>query len=70
MKRYTDEDVRRELLRRVERASYRKIAAELGMDVGYLYRIICGKNSLTAQLAEYAGFVEDPARWTRKGNAA
>ena len=78
MKTYTDGDIRANLKAWIDNYTYRGAAELIGVDVGYLHRIVNGKRPVCANVAYYMGFepVPKPAqvwrrlRFTRKTKPA
>lgn len=53
----------------VSQSTYRAVADEIGIDVGYLHRIIGGARKITREVALFAGYTPIPAeeikQWVR-----
>ena len=66
MKTYSDSIVRAELARLVETASYRKVAAEIGVEFTDLNRMVRGERPVSEKAGLAVGFDPVPRRWTRR----
>jgi len=72
MKTYTDADVRKALAALCDCASYRKVAALIGIEHSHLNRMVRGEREVTAQAARFVGFhpVDNERKWVKAPRAA
>lgn len=64
--RYTDDDIRADLDRAIERAgSIRKLAVKMGITPAYLSSVMRGLKPVGPAVATYLGFEEDGKRWVK-----
>lgn len=68
-KTFTDSQVIRVLRKMVENSTYRKVAADLGMDGAFIFHVLKGTKGLSDNLGLSLGFkpiLTPPRKWTHK----